>query len=343
MLEVSADGHSIALTSGATLGPGTSRIQFRYTGIYLSAPERVQYSYKLEEVDHDWVPVGSRRVIDYSGLPNGKYRFLVRAGLPNGKFSESEFAFRILPYFFETRWFFLLSLTALAALIYGIHLLRLTHIRSQFALVSAERARMAREIHDTLAQGFVGISTQLDAVALKWEADIGRARQHLTLARRMARHSLTEARRSVLDLRASELEEQNLAGALTMAAQRCVAGSGAQVELDIAQIPWKLTSDLEQNLLRILQEAVTNAVKHSKARLIHVTLCGEGSFLWLRISDDGEGFEPSRAYSVVDGHFGILGMRERAERLGGEFALMSTPGRGTRLEVRIPQHAGKVA
>ncbi len=341
ILEVSADGHSVDLSGGAKLGPGTSKIQFKYTGVYLSAPERVQYSYKLEDVDHDWVPVGSRRVIDYSGLPHGNYRFLVRAGLPNGKFSESQFAFIIVPYFFETRWFFFLAITLLAASIYGVHLLRLGRIQTQFALVSEERAKMAREIHDTLAQGFVGISTQLDAVALKWEAESGRARQHLDLARRMARHNLTEARRSVTDLRALEREEEDLPATLAAAARRCLAGSDAQVQMEIDQIPWKLTNDLEQNLLRILQEAVTNAVKHSRATLIHIALFGEGRFLWLRVKDDGEGFEPSTAYSVLDGHFGILGMRERAERMGGEFALTSTPGIGTRLEVKIPVSAGK--
>lgn len=336
IVQIAADGHDLDLSREARLKPGTGRIEFRYTGIYLNAPERVRYSYKLEGLDHDWVPAGSRRAIDYSPLPHGKYRFLVRAALPEGEVSENQFAFEVLPHFFEARWFFWVCSLLLAGAIYGAYRLRLNQVHARFALVSAERARMAREIHDTLAQGFVGISAQLDALAVNWQREPKEAWQHLDLARRMARHSLTEARRSVLDLRASELEELDLPEALAAAARRCTAGNPVQVRLDIAEIPRKLTTDLEQNLLRIVQEAVTNAVKHAKARIIQIELVGSEQFLRLRIKDDGQGFEPSRAFSVLEGHFGILGMRERAERLGGEFALESRPGSGTALEVRVP-------
>jgi len=152
----------------------------------------------------------------------------------------------------------------------------------------------------------------------------------------MAQHSLTEAKRSVLDLRSSELENKDLPAALTMAARRCAAGNAVQILTEIAEVSEKLTVDLKQNLLRIVQEAVTNAVKHASATTIQINLAGEGQFLYLRVKDDGRGFEPSLALSAPDGHFGIVGMRERAERLGGRFALTSYPGMGTELEVKIP-------
>ena len=118
---------------------------------------------------------------------------------------------------------------------YGIHLLHLRQVQGRFDLVLQERARLAREIHDTLAQGFVGISSQLEGLALKLDNDPATARQHLALAQKMARHSITEARRSVMDLRAPELEEEDLPSALASSAERWVAGTSASIQLAIAE------------------------------------------------------------------------------------------------------------
>src|SRR5205085_815463 len=131
-----------------------------------SAPERVQYAYKLEGVDRDWVDAGSRRVINYNNLRHGHYRFAVRASVAGAAASTDAWAFDVLPQFWETTWFRLIFLAALGAAAWATYQLRLRQIRSRFALVLEERARLAREIHDTLAQGFVGISSQLDAVAM---------------------------------------------------------------------------------------------------------------------------------------------------------------------------------
>ena len=162
-----------------------------------------------------------------------------------------------------------------------------------------------------MAQGFVGISSQLDAVALTLNGHLDSARAHLDLARKMARHSLTEARRSVMDLRASALEGQDLPAALTQAARQWTAGSPVKVHVDVEGPSRKLPEEMEQHLLRIAQEAV-------------------------RVADDGEGFEQTDAFSEIGGHFGLLGMRERAERLGGELQLHSEPGEGTEVEVTVP-------
>lgn len=336
IVEISVDGHAVAASRAARLEPGVAQVQFRYAGIYLSAPDRVRYSYKLEGLDHDWISAGSRRTIDYNPLPHGRYRFAVRAALPGGAASETQFAFEVLPHFFETQWFLGLCAISLAGAVYGIYRLRLMRIHSRFALVCKERARLAREIHDTLAQGFVGISHQLDALAIQIDGDPDVARQQLNLARKMARHSLTEARRSVMDLRAPELEEQDLPTALAASARLWVAGSPANVRVEVSGVKQDLPADLEQNLLRIAQEAVANAVKHANARMIWVDLESKGRFLQLRVKDDGQGFEPSGTFSAIGGHFGILGMRERAERLGGKFALASCPGSGTQVEVTVP-------
>jgi two-component sensor histidine kinase len=336
IIEVAVGGRAVDFRGPLRLKPGTGWIQFRYAGLYLSAPEQITYSYKLEGLDNDWIPAGARRMINYNPLPHGHYRFLVRAALAGGGTSQNQFAFEILPHFYETRSFLWLSGAALFVGAYGIYQLRLKRIHSRFALVLQERARLSREIHDTLAQGFVGISSQLDALAIKLDEDAAAARQHLDLARRMARHSLTEARRSVTDLRTPELEQQDLPAALTAFAHRWVGGTSVAVEVQTCELKRKLPQDLQDNLLRIAQEAVANTLKHAKAAKIWIELRLAGPAVALRIQDNGVGFEPSGALSMLGGHYGILGMRERAAKLGGEFHLASRPGGGTLVEVKVP-------
>jgi signal transduction histidine kinase/ligand-binding sensor domain-containing protein len=336
LVDVTADERGVDFSLPARLAPGTERIQFRYTAIHLSAPERVQYLRKLEGFDTEWVRAGIRRVMNYNNLRHGKYRFLVRAELPGGPSTENAYDFEVLPEFYETAWFRALCVAGGMAIAWAIYQLRLRQIRYRFSLVLEERTRLAREIHDTLAQGFVGISSQLDAVAMTMPNDNSRSRQFLDLARKMARHSLTEARRSVLDLRASALEGRDLAAALNSGAQMWIAGSGVQVEVDVSGVHSSLPEDMEQHLLRIAQEAVTNVLKHAGARKIWVKLHMEARKLYLRIADDGHGFEQQDAFSSLGGHFGLIGMRERAERLGGELHLASHPGEGTQVEVMVP-------
>lgn len=336
---IRADGEAISLEQAARLRPGTARVSFRFVGIYLRAPERVRYSYKLEGLDEAWIPAEGRRLATYNTLPHGDYRFLVRATLPGGGSTEAQLAFAVLPHFYETGWFLLAASLFLAGIVYGGYRYRLAQVHSRFAAVVEERARLAREIHDTLAQAFVGISHQLDALAGKL-GEPEAARTHLDLARRMTRHSLTEARRSVLDLRTAELEEQDLPAALASSAPRWLAGSGVRLSLELAALKRPLPADLEQHLLRIVQEAVTNTVKHAQAECITIQLAVLAGRLHLCISDDGRGFQPPGRFQGSDGHFGIVGMRERTERFGGSFRLDSEAGQGTRVEVTIPMTAG---
>ena len=336
IVEVAVNGHAVDLSHAARIKPGAGRIQVRYSGIYLRAPERVRYSYKLEGLDHDWISAGSHRTIDYNPLPHGSYRFIVQAALADGASSQSQFGFEVLPRFYETWAFFFFCCVSMAGLAYGYHRLRLAQIHSRFALVVEERTRLAREIHDTLAQSFVGISLQLDSVQEAFDAGSDAARQYLNHAQKMVRHSLTEARQSMATLRTNELSEQDFPATLMAAVPRWVAGRQVDLRLNVSQLHCKLPTELAQNLLRIAQEAVTNAVKHATAQVIRLDLDVENDILCLHVEDDGKGFEPSDTFSVSGGHFGIVGMRERAKQIGGEFDLASRPGGGTRVEVRIP-------
>ena len=152
----------------------------------------------------------------------------------------------------------------------------------------------------------------------------------------MARHSLTEARRSVMDLRASALEGQDLAAALQSGTRLWTAGSGVDVEVDVSGERSPLPQEMEQHLLRIAQEAVNNTLKHASASKIWVRLHMEERKLDLRVIDNGRGFEEPDIFSSLGGHFGLMGMRERAERLGGELHLETQPGSGTKVEVTAP-------
>jgi signal transduction histidine kinase len=227
-------------------------------------------------------------------------------------------------------------LLALAVAIWSAYKLRERQVRSRFAMVLQERARLAREVHDTLAQGFVGIASQLDVVEMTMPPNAGPARSALDLARRMARHSLTEARRSLRDLRAAALEDQDLAIALESGVERWAAKSGAKVKVDVNGDASKLPEEVAHHVFRIAQEAVANAVNHAAPNRINLELKIEPRQLRLHVEDDGCGFEPKDAFTSTHGNFGLIGMRERAERLEGELRLVSQPGKGTRLDVTVP-------
>ena len=336
IVEMTSDGRPVDLSRAERLAPSSERIQIRYTAIHLSAPERVQYFYKLEGIDTEWVRANARRVTNYNSLAHGKYRFHVRAEVPGGLSSEQSYAFEMLPWFYETTWFRLLAGLALVLMGWAGYQLRLRQIRERFALVLEERARIAREIHDTLAQGFVGISSQLDAVALSMPEEPSPARKYLDVARRMARHSLTEARRAVMDLRSTALEDRDLAAALENGTRQWAAGSGVEIEVEVDGTRRQIPEEMEQHLLRIAQEAVTNVMKHAGANRIWIRLHMEARKLYLRIKDNGHGFDQNGVFSTLGEHFGLIGMRERAERLGGELRLASHPGEGTEVEVRVP-------
>ncbi len=335
---VAVDGREISTqgTAPTTIRAGSDHLQFRYRGIHLAAPERVRYEYKLEGLDSGWTQAFDRRAIDYRILRHGSYVFRVRASVPGQSPSEAALGFEILPHFYQQTYFIGLCVISLIGGIYGFHQLRLRQMRSRFSLVLEERARIAREIHDTLAQAFVGISSQLDAVAIETGDRSGKAWRHLELARRMTRHSLTEAKRSVVDLRASELRNRDLSSALATAVCQWRSAKSVAIDLDISGVPRKLPEAVQQNVFRIAQEAVNNTMKHASASKIGIHLEMKPRMLSLTVNDDGKGFEPSGTLSPDDGHLGLLGMRERAESLGGDLDLYSQPGKGTRVQVTVP-------
>lgn len=335
MVEVNVDGETVDFSRVQKLEPGIRHIQLRYVGLHLSAPEQIRYAYRLEGLHEEWVAAGNRRTANYNTLKHGSYRFVLRANLPGGVFSERAFPFEVMPHYYERTWFAWFCGALLLAAAYLAYQVRLARVHSRFSLILDERMRLAREVHDTLAQGFVGIGSQLDAAAHSFQENPESARQHLDVARKMASHSLTEARRSVMDLRTMDLDGQDLCSALTASMQRSVAGTPVQMNVQVSGEARGLTQEVKQNLLRIAQEAVANTLQHASAKAIWVKLEAQNHLLRMSIRDDGRGFQPG-ALPDVDGHFGLLGMRERAARIGGDLNLVSHPGEGTSIEVVLP-------
>lgn len=203
--------------------------------------------------------------------------------------------------------------------------------------VLEERNRIAREFHDTLEQELAAITIQLDAVEAQFGGSPETARRYLRLARNMSRRSLSEARRSVWDLRSHLLENSDLATALNEMAAPLAAASGVEITVQSTGAARRLPVVTEHNLLRVAQEALANALKHSGAKEINVALDYESSQVQLRLRDNGKGFDRSTAGEASGGHFGLLDMRERAEKVGAYFSLTSQPGHGTEILVTVPK------
>jgi len=205
--------------------------------------------------------------------------------------------------------------------------------QSRDAAVLAERNRMARDIHDTLAQGFTGVIVQLEAAedarlqGLSREAD-----EHVGRARELARGSLREARRSVQALRPQALEESDLCEALDSLFAKMTAGTNVRAEFAVSGVPRPLPPDWEDNVLHIGQEVLTNALRHARANRFTAQITFASDMVRMDLRDDGDGFDPS---AKSDG-FGLLGMRDRVARMGGQLTIQSAPGEGTAVSIAIP-------
>jgi signal transduction histidine kinase len=203
------------------------------------------------------------------------------------------------------------------------------HQKIQREAVLEERSRIAREFHDTLEQELVAITIELETVADKFYEAPQIARQMLDLARNMTRRSLFEARRSVWDLRSHLLENSTLVNALGEVAKLMSASSRVPISVGTSGSPRKLPAQVENNLLRITQEALANALKHARATQINISFAYDPGKIRLRIQDDGVGFDTNNNGIVYAGHFGLLDMSERAEKMGGSFSVVSIPRQGT--------------
>jgi signal transduction histidine kinase len=251
-------------------------------------------------------------------------------------------AIQQLPQFHQTRWFWALLILALLAISGGVFRWRVHIIKSRYSAVLEERNRIAREWHDTLLAGFAAISWQLDETLSRIKESPGRALETVEMALKMVKHYRAEARRVIWDMRENRPESETLADALTSSLRQFggASATGCVVRVDGTTI--HLPEEIERNVLRICQEAVSNAKRHGESQHIEVVFEYRATELRISVRDDGKGFEPNEFTGVASGHFGLAVMQERAQRFGGRLRLESHPGQGTLVEVVIPykQHAG---
>jgi len=277
----------------------------------------------------------------YQRPPAGSYTVRVQTvdlfGQPAG--AESSLIIRVLAPWWQRPWAAVSLLAGMMAGAIGItRYIAHRRIRTQLAhlkeerLIEEERLRIARDIHDTLAQGFTGVIMQLEAAkGATVQGDLAEATNRMERASELARSSLGEARRSVRALRPRSLRSGKLFVALDDLLKRTAEGTDLNAEFHADGDERSIPADVEEGLLRITQEALTNAVKHASARNFRATLSVAASEIQLRLVDDGRGFDPQQEH---DG-FGLTGMKERVDRMGGQFIIRSKSGVGTELLIEL--------
>ena len=324
------------------LPPRTAALQIAYTALSLGVPDRVRFQYRLIGNDTTWVDAGTRREAFYTNLGPGSYRFQVIAANEDGVWNEAgaAFDFTILPSFIQTRWFLALWVATLGGLVWLVYLARVRQVagklRARYQAALVERTRIAQELHDTLLQGFTGITLQLRAIQRMLAQRPQESAEALKGVLASADTALRDARHMIWDMRAVELEERDLADALEHAA-RATTGSSTELVFTVNGDRQGLPLAVETTALRIGREAVLNAVKHAAPRRVKVDLEYGSRLLTLRVSDDGTGIAPDAMDAAARGeHWGIGGMRDRAQRAGGTLEISSEPGRGTVVSVSLP-------
>ncbi len=346
---VVSNGKTYAGSHALTLPAYTENLEIDYTALSLAIPERVLFRYKLDGVDRTWQSVGTRREAYYTKLRPGSYRFQVVACNNDGVWNQAGAALdlSVSPAWFQTGWFFLLCVAVGTLLVTAAYRLRVrqiaARINARFDERLAERTRIAQELHDTLLQGFLSASMQVHVAADRLPAD-SQAKPLLTRALELMGQVIEEGRNALRGLRLSDCLSLDLEQAFARAEQDL----GAQIKNDNPVLSRVVSEGqrrlfhplLRDEVYRIGREALTNAFRHARAGHIEVELKYDSRQFRLVVRDDGCGIEPGILQNGRHGHWGLSGMRERANRIGGKLHVFSRVSGGTEVELTIP---GRVA
>ena len=336
ILKVEADGAVLAAAPTIHVPAGTRLFEIYYTTTSLTGAGQVRFRYSLEGLDPDWNEVGNRRMAVYANPKPGKYLFKLQAWRVDEEGPPQEQSLQILiePHLTQRPAFWVLA--ALLATAFGGWLLRLRFQQAEARnAVLTERNRMAREIHDNLAQGFTGVMLQLEAAEARlsrMQGDPEPILSRLEHARNLAASSLQEARRSVMSLHSRKPEGTDLLGALRAMADRLLLGTDIQVELAQTGRPRPLPLPLEEDLLRMAQELLTNALRHGHARWVHAVLHFERRTVSLCLEDDGQGFDPAADAAG----YGMRSIRETVQQWKGHLDIESSDGLGSSVTLTLP-------
>ena len=338
--QVLVDGREMPGSGRLVVPPGEGKLQIDYSAIRLRSQERIRFRYKLEGFDREWVEALSGRVAYYTNLPAGDYRFRVQAfemNMPE-RVAEASLAFLWRAHLYRTGWFLALCVASVLAAVFAAYRFRLRQVHARFEAVLEERNRIAREMHDTVIQGCASASALLEAVVALENGQLGGRGELLDSARSQIRATVDEARQAIWNLRKKETASPQIGQLLNNMAQQVSHVSHVPVHFEALGNPIQLDRAVEYIVLMVAREAVYNAVHHAQPREVCIRVSFEPDNVRMQVLDDGCGFDPAEVLAAQSVHFGLVGMRERVEHVGGRFEVKSSPGRGTQLSVELPVH-----
>jgi signal transduction histidine kinase len=345
--QVSSNGRRYGIDKTTLLPTLPTNIQIDYTALSLPIPERVRFRYRLDGFDKDWQDAGNRRAAFYSNLAPGRYRFRVIASNNDEMWSEIGAVqdIEVPAAWFQAAWFRVLCAGTALALLWMLYRTRLRQVRAQTRRVLearlAERERIARDLHDSLLQGFQGLMFRLQAVRQLLPGRAGDAAESLDSALQLGDQAIFEGRDAVENLRSASFDDRALATSLSTLGVELGAEiehqSAPQYGLLIEGRPRQLTAVVRDEVYRIVREAARNAYRHAHAQRIETEVTFTDAELRVRVRDNGRGIDPQvLAHGQKPGHWGLPGMRERIEALGGHFDVWSEKNAGTEIELRVP-------
>jgi signal transduction histidine kinase/ligand-binding sensor domain-containing protein len=348
--EAALDREDISVKQPITAPPGKQNLEIHYTALSFINPDKVNFKFRMEGLDRDWVEVGTRRAAYYSHLPPGNYVFRVIAANSDGVWNEQGASIRIvvIPPIWRTWWFVtLMSAAVVAAVIFTFRqrmaaLEKRNRAQSEFArrLIESqeiERKRIAAELHDGLGQNLLVIRNRA-LLGLNGDGDQDRARIQLDEISSTALQAIEEVRTIAHNLRPYQLDRLGLTTALQATIRRVSESSTISFSVDIDSVDGLFSAEGEINLYRIVQESVNNIIKHSRATEATVSIKRDDATINIVVKDNGVGFvvEPGLRNG---GGMGLTGISERVRIMGGRLATESAPGKGTTVTVQIPAQA----
>jgi signal transduction histidine kinase/ligand-binding sensor domain-containing protein len=335
------DGKTFNATT-AKLTARTKNLEIDYSAVSLNRAARVRFRYKLEGVDEGWQDVGSRRQAFYSNPPPGRYHFVVSASNGDNVWNDAGAIMDIeVPRAFnQSIWFRSLCVSAFMALLFALYRFRLLYLTKQFnarleGRVS-ERARIARDLHDSVLQGFQGLLFRLQAVRDLLPIRPADAIRELEAAMEVGDKAMHESRSTVTDLRVRAPNEVDLVDSLTSLGKESSLHKLPKYRVLVEGRPRHIPSLVRDEIYQIAREAVRNSQAHAQAQQIEVELVYGDSEFRLRVRDDGVGFDSEIVERPRLLHFGLQSMRERAESLDAYLRVWSENGAGTEIELIVP-------
>jgi signal transduction histidine kinase/ligand-binding sensor domain-containing protein len=343
--QVIADQKKYSPTAELQLPALTRNLEIDYTALSLVAPEKVHFRYKLEGHDTDWQDPGTRRQASYNDLRPGKYRFRVIASNNDGVWNDAgaTLSFTVLPAFFQTAWFWTLCCISAAGVLWLMYSRRVrqlaTEMQTRLEERLEEREAIARDLHDTLLQGFFSAAMQLDVANDCLPAD-SPAKPIVQRVIELMNQVGQEGRNTIRSLRSPLRGSHDLEQALSQIREEFPGAGNVDFSFVVEGMPRLLNPIVWDEVYRLGREAITNAFRHSGARKIEVEIEYAARYLRLIVRDDGCGIDEHMLQSGREGHWGLSGMRERAEKIRAKLLVLSRPGAGTEVQLSIP---GRVA